>query len=538
MLTSERTLDLRPAEALDDGGGDGPASRQQRSRDRLVVAGFCLVALALEVHTISRSYWIDEAISVGIASHPLAQIPTLLRLDGSPPLWYFALHFWMLAFGSSPVATHTMSLATSVAAVPVLYWGARRLFGRTAGLAAAALAATNPFLGWYGTETRMYVLLVVLSAAAVTFAVCGLRDRRPLDALGAVVCFSAVDYTHNWGLYLTAVTGLYCLVRVLKARDSRLVWWVLGCGVAVVVDYVPWMPTLFEQAANTAAPWAAPPTIGDLFADPSNSLGGTIEFVIAPLFALGAWLTRRDRCRGTSQATTMLVTIAATTTLIGWLVSYIEPSWTVRYLAVAVGPWLLAIAGALSAGQAGRRVLVGACTAMAALSLAGALLPYPDPSYTMDNGAAIAAAAAPYLRPGDMVVVTQTEQVPVMAYYLGPSFSYYNPMGRAAIPTVVDWQHIVDRLQAARACSTIAPALNALPVGARVLEVNPLRAVGASGSAWSKAAHSQVVSVDHMIGTDPSLRPVRSFEQGVSPRPYSPLAGELFVKVAGPGACS
>ena len=62
-----------------------------------------LLAASAYLRTRYRSvqFWIDEAISTGIASHPLGAIPGLLRHDGSPPLFYFLLHFWMQAFGAT-----------------------------------------------------------------------------------------------------------------------------------------------------------------------------------------------------------------------------------------------------------------------------------------------------------------------------------------------------------------------------------------------------------------------------------------------------
>ena len=43
-------------------------------------------SVALRTGTLGSGYWIDEAIAVGIASHDAAEIPALLRQDGSPPL--------------------------------------------------------------------------------------------------------------------------------------------------------------------------------------------------------------------------------------------------------------------------------------------------------------------------------------------------------------------------------------------------------------------------------------------------------------------
>jgi hypothetical protein len=43
--------------------------------------------LLLRTGILHSGYWIDEAITVGIASHGAGEIPGLLRLDGSPPLF-------------------------------------------------------------------------------------------------------------------------------------------------------------------------------------------------------------------------------------------------------------------------------------------------------------------------------------------------------------------------------------------------------------------------------------------------------------------
>src|SRR5689334_17490425 len=68
----------------------------------IVVALVVLVGASAYMRTryISGQFWMDEAITTGIASHPLSAIPGLLRHDGSPPLFYFLLHFWIKAFGA------------------------------------------------------------------------------------------------------------------------------------------------------------------------------------------------------------------------------------------------------------------------------------------------------------------------------------------------------------------------------------------------------------------------------------------------------
>src|SRR6059058_2632397 len=122
--------------------------------------------LALRTGIIHSGYWIDEAITVGIASHPLDQIPGALRLDGSPPLFYLLLHGWMTFAGTGEAATRALALLFALLAVPAAWWAGGVAGGRRAATLAAAGAAGCPFLTYYAQETRMYSLVALLSVLA------------------------------------------------------------------------------------------------------------------------------------------------------------------------------------------------------------------------------------------------------------------------------------------------------------------------------------------------------------------------------------
>ena len=59
------------------------------------------VSLLLRTTELGIGFWIDEGLSVGIADRPLGDIPLALREDGSPPLYYMLLHFWLDLAGES-----------------------------------------------------------------------------------------------------------------------------------------------------------------------------------------------------------------------------------------------------------------------------------------------------------------------------------------------------------------------------------------------------------------------------------------------------
>ena len=542
-MTAPHAVDLRAD--LSSGVGAPPALRPPGrtpprliQRDRILVVGLVALAFALRAPNLGRAYWIDEGITVGISSHHVGQIPSLLTRDGSPPLFYLVLHYWMALFGSSEMATHFLPLLISLAAVPLAYWSGSVLFDRRAGRWAAALAATNPFLGWYSTETRMYPLVIVLVIAGMTFAVRAARDRSATDAGMAVVVYSALLYTHNWGIYATLATVIVLGGMALHRGDRRLAGQVVAAGCAVALLWLPWVPYFVDQARSTAAPWAVRPNIGNFFADQASVLGGTLNFAIAPLLALGAWRTRSLRSTAAGKMAGALCGIGLLTGAVGFLGAEIEPSWTVRYLAVIVGPLLVGCAGAMASSARGRAFLGTACALLAGWSLIGAILPNPSAAYAKSNVAAIAKAAGRQLAPGDVVVLTQTEQLAALYHYLPKGVIYVTPTGPVVDPSYVDWRNIVGRLQHANPCSAVEPAIEGLPTGAHVLEVNPVHKLGARGSAWSKAVTGQVSAVDHFLATDPALVAIGSYAEDTSPRPYSPVVGELFRKVSGASACA
>src|SRR3954470_4442940 len=189
-------------------GGMGPAQPRVARAPYAALGLLMAASLLLRSGRLAVGYWIDEGISVGIASHGAAQIPGVLGQDGSPPLYHLLLHEWMGLVGSGGAATRSLSLLFALAAVPVAWWAGSAVFDRRAGLYAAAGAAGCPFLTYYAQETRMYSLVVVLSTAACARFVLAVVTRRqrhvPLLGLWLVLLL----YTHNWGLFLAGGMAL------------------------------------------------------------------------------------------------------------------------------------------------------------------------------------------------------------------------------------------------------------------------------------------------------------------------------------------
>ena len=184
----------------------------------LVTALFTAIGIALRFWP-RRELWLDEALSANIASLPLSEIPTALKHDGHPPLYYFLLHFWM-TIGSSDWWVRALSGVISLVGLPLAYLAGRRLGARRSaeglgarrtGAIAMALWAVLPFAVRYAAETRMYALVSVLVLVGYLLVDSLVGEPRERDlgpprtraaAVGLVIVTAALLYSHYWALWL------------------------------------------------------------------------------------------------------------------------------------------------------------------------------------------------------------------------------------------------------------------------------------------------------------------------------------------------
>ncbi len=108
------------------------------------------------------------------------------------------------------------------------------------------------------------------------------------------------------------------------------------------------------------------------------------------------------------------------------------------------------------------------------------------------NARDVAARFGPTLERGDLLVSTQPEQVPVLAYYFGDEVAYASPLGPFPDTRVMDWRDVVPKLAAARPETTLEPLLDEVPVGRQVLLVRPLiRNPNAWEAEWTSLVHAR-----------------------------------------------
>jgi 4-amino-4-deoxy-L-arabinose transferase-like glycosyltransferase len=472
------------------------------------IGGFLVLVIAgstyLRTRDIGGQYWMDEALAVGIASHPLSAIPEVLRHDGSPPLYYVLLHVWMRAFGNSESATHWMSLLFGLLTIPVGMWAGWSLFGRRVGIIAAVLFASNAFITVYGQETRMYSLMVLLGLVATAGFLHGFVHRRRGYIPLFVVAQALMLYTHSWGIFFGVGSAL-TLVLIYWLSDDRdkLPRDAVLAYVAAAVLYLPWLPTFLYQAAHTAAPWDTSPRFGAPIQLSRGVLGGdrvTAALVLSAVIGLAGLMVRSARKTLEARLMWALIALPTATLLIGWLSSQVTPAWVPRYFAPIVGPILLLIA--LGIARAGLLGLVGLVLSVLFVLDVHAY----SPQYKSDMRE-IGGELAARLHPGDLVIVGQPEQTPLAYYYLPGGLRFANTAGGAvADPTYMNWVRALPRLRHTNERAVMQPLINALRPGQQLLYVRPLTEGAQNWQApWTSLVRRRSAQLGAIIASDRQL---------------------------------
>jgi mannosyltransferase len=474
MLENEAVPGHGPPHAPEEAKPGWIKQRCQRPlAEVMALVALTTVACVERIPLLRVGYWGDEATCLGIATHPLGQIPRYLRLDAAPPLYYVVLHWWVIAFGESPVATHVLSLMFALMCIPVGWWMGRVCFGRWAGLGAAALAASLPYFVYYSSETRMYSLLGLTATFSVGCFVRVMQGAGTRWLVGAIVASVATVYTHDWGLFLIGVEVVVGLAFSLHQRDRRLFRRIMVFGAVTVASYLPWLPTFWFQLHHTGAPWAVVPSVVDLLTAPEMG-AGLNHWLVVGLGVAAAVLPLRvlgERRSGSSNLLGLLALVCGGTVLAGWCAAQFVRCWDDRYLGVAVAPLMLVLAARLARSIGGRLVLL----VLVACLFLGAL-PTEHGGQVLDEKSDAATVLPPFrhaLEPGDVVMSDDQGITPLLNYYLHiRGLRYAGPLSVVANPSVYDGTDPVQHLKQADPELVLNRMVASLAPGGHVLLVS------------------------------------------------------------------
>jgi mannosyltransferase len=430
-----------------------PTTWQQRLLPVLAVV--VAVAGAAARFITTSAMWLDEALSVNIASLPLDQIPEALRHDGHPPLYYFLLHAWMDVFGDGDVATRALSGVLAVLALPVAWLVGRRAGGPTVAWLTVLVLGALPFAVRYGTEARMYSLLILLVLLGWLAVRAGLDQPRLRTLVAVALLSGTLLLTHYWAIYLLAATGLVVLVHGWRSTGAAraAAWRTAVALVAGGLLFLPWLPSFLEQAAHTGTPWATPERPTKVLALLFTDLGGVdnaerilFAMVLGLLLVLALFGRADDDRTITLDLRTVAdaraeVVVAGLTLALAVMAGYVTNSaFAPRYLAVVVPLVVLAAAWGLSrfTGALAGGLVLAAFLGVSALGVADVT---GHQRTQMDD---LATAIEDRADPGDLVVYCPDQLGPAGSRALGLPLDQvtYPDLGD---PHFVDWVDYADR---------------------------------------------------------------------------------------------
>jgi hypothetical protein len=422
------------------------------------------VAASLVMRFWTKSdLWLDEALTVNIARLPLREIPSFLRRDGAPPLYYVLLHFWMGWFGTSDEAVRALSGAIGVITLPFAYLAGKRLGGRTAGWAAFLLVATSPFAIRYDTETRMYSLVVLLTVLGFLALDRSVRNPRPGNLIAVAAVTGLLLYTHYWSLYLIGTMLLWLAWVAWRGRPTwrRGARASLAAGAVGCLTFLPWVPIFLFQTQHTGTPWATPANFAAMvsavasFAGGSTSQGRALALIFFGLAGLGLFgvatdrrhidLDIRTRPLGRPVAIAVGGTLAAA--VAGGFIT--NSAFDARYASVVFIPLiLLVVIGLVTFRDRRVRTIILAMAVIA--GLAGSI---PDVTTNRTQAGQVARAIAAHGRAGDVVAYCPDQLGPAVNRLLPAGRYRQTTFPRGTGPVFVNW---VDYAAAARDASPVA----------------------------------------------------------------------------------
>lgn len=212
----------------------------------LVLLLIILLGSFLRIYGLgSESIWFDEAVSINVSQQSVALI--IEKTELHPPLYYIILHFWMLLFGTSEVATRSLSAIFGIISIFLIYQVGRTLFNHRVGLISGFLSGISYFHIYYSQEMRNYSLLLLLTLLSFFLFIKILRADKarrlyfPLLFL-ANICLA---YTHVFGLFVIMSQIFYFILLWKKYKQLRI--WFFGLQIATLLFFLPWIPTLIGK---------------------------------------------------------------------------------------------------------------------------------------------------------------------------------------------------------------------------------------------------------------------------------------------------
>jgi mannosyltransferase len=418
--------------------------------NKLVYLGICAAFVAGIVlrFTMRSPLWLDEALTVNISKLPIGQIAGALKRDGAPPLYYFALHFWMKLFGQSPVATRALSGFISLLACFFVYLFGQVLWNKKTGFVSLLLYITSPFGIEYATSVRMYSLIILETAIGGYFFIRAYKNGGFGNFAIIALVTAALVYTHYWSFYLLATVFGGCLIFWKKSGKRRNLTLIMIAILLGLISFSFWLPIFLFQLKHTGTPWAVTPQYTAIINAVTQWAGGNTDFgrilalvyFVLALFAIfaesasGYYVNLNFKSVKRSRLLAVAIFAVLFLAVSGAIIS--KSAYSPRYTAVGVVMFLVFLSSGLLIIE-NKTILVGLLGLACISGIAGGIANAWD--YRSEAGV-VAAKINQYARSGDIVLFCPDQLGPAVVNLLKPGLQEISfPAYKNPSPAYVDW---------------------------------------------------------------------------------------------------
>jgi mannosyltransferase len=430
----------------------------------LVLVAFTRVAWQLG----GQDLWWDESLTLQRAESSLVPLlkNEIMLADGlsqvistdQHPFFYFLLEaiFLRLA-GNDEYAVRFVSTAASTLMVPVaLVFAAlyvrRGVIARTGPAWAALLAATSPFLLWFGQEARPYALWALLTLLNTYLLLRAAETSRQSASrwpwiVGYAGTLGMLLATHYYAIFVLPIQAIL-IYRAFHERN-RFVGAIVGIAMLLVGILVAalafWFVIVRQNAGDNFSHVSWKILLPDLLN--AFSLGLSVDihrvFLVDLLFGLLAltsaiWALRSRRTWSEDGwVPVAMVVVPVSAILVGDL---FHPVYmTARHLSLLVGPFIVLVGAGLALAWWLRPSLAIAATLVILVFSGFSTYAYfTDETYAQEDISRLASDLGDRLAPGDLVLIKSP--------FAWRMFSYYQPKVaiRGTSPNAAGYQDELD----------------------------------------------------------------------------------------------
>lgn len=396
-----------------------------------------LLAIAVRFVGITKSsIWHDEGFSVMLSSRGWLDVWLGSARDVHPPLYYELLHGWSLIFGSSALASRSLSAIFGVIVVGLGYLVTLKI-SKKYNIAALAgiILALNPFLVRYSQEARMYGVLGVF----VLIAILGLirivtNHKDKLGYLLYIVGVSAGLYTHYFMVLVVAsfwvyLLSIYFATNSNKKSSIKLIvdwrWWL--ANITALVIFLPWLPNMIKQLTRAQGlGWLSKTSIMTFndtiwqfvtFTD-AHKIWPLVYWVV-PLVVLLAIIYASHQDKTKQHFVRLLGIFCLFPIIVAILASQLKPIFHERYFVfTAIGICIVLAIAIAGIYKKHRFIAVAVAVVIIAVQLVGLRNVNSQASHRMDN---VFGEINKNFKPGDKIISGE-----LYTYFDG---SFYNSTG-------------------------------------------------------------------------------------------------------------